>query len=412
MSTTTDRRAMARGLAVVGVATLVGNGAAFGLSMVAARVLTPAEFGGFGALLGLTLIVATLAIAMQATVARRVATAGSDRPLVEGRSMRLAVLVAAVVALGGLVVAWPLGPLLAIPVGVAAVGLLAQPFVILGFAAMGVAQGREQHSRLAGGFLSNGVLRALGGLAGVVAVGSLMGATAGILVGCAAGALGAVAITRPQPWAPSVGPGALAEFAHTAHALIVLYALTNVDVLLARIYLSPDESGEYAVGVLLAKIAFFLPNAIVIVLFPRMAAAGSTRRPLLYAAALTAAVGVVITAFSFAFGPLVVRVLGGTPYPDLGSIVWLFALEGSAFALVQVLLYARLAAQDRRAVLLVWAALVALVVIVVLWRHDSMTQIVTTVVAVSLVPTVVAIVLDRRRRNPSDDAPLPMELAE
>ncbi len=42
--------------------------------------------------------------------------------------------------------------------------------------------------------------------------------------------------------------------------------------------------------------------------------------------------------------------------------MWLFALEGSAFALVQVLLYARLAAQDRKAVIAVWIALVTLVV--------------------------------------------------
>ncbi|MFM7064337.1 MAG: polysaccharide biosynthesis protein, partial [Actinomycetes bacterium] len=88
---------------------------------------------------------------------------------------------------------------------------------------------------------------------------------------------------------------------------------------------------------------------------------------------------------------------------------WLFALEGSAFALVQVLLYARLATQDRRAVIAVWAALVALVAIITLWRHDSVTEIVTTVVAVSLVLTVVGLIMDRRQ-TPS--VPIPVESAE
>ncbi|MEC8504464.1 MAG: hypothetical protein VXY57_02955 [Actinomycetota bacterium] len=43
-----SRSALAKGLILVGVATMVGNGAAFLLSMVAARVLGPADFGALG----------------------------------------------------------------------------------------------------------------------------------------------------------------------------------------------------------------------------------------------------------------------------------------------------------------------------------------------------------------------------
>ena len=128
---------------------------------------------------------------------------------------------------------------------------------------------------------------------------------------------------------------------------MVLFTLTNVDVLLARLYLSDTGSSEYSVGVLLAKIAFFLPNAVLIVLFPKMSGQNS-RRPVLIASGLTVAVGLVITAFAFLFGPLVVRILGGVQYESMADNMWLFALEGSAFALVQVLLYSRLAAQDQQ----------------------------------------------------------------
>ncbi|MFM8350912.1 MAG: hypothetical protein ACKN9D_07555, partial [Actinomycetales bacterium] len=196
-------------------------------------------------------------------------------------------------------------------------------------------------------------------------------------------------------------------------ALIVLFTLTNVDVLLARIFLTEDQSGEYAVGVLLAKIAFFLPNAIIIVLFPKMTASDS-RRTVLIATGLTALLGSAITAVSFGLGSLVVRILGGTQYPELSGEIWLFALEGSAFALVQVLLYARLAAQDRKAVTAVWVALVVLVGTVALWRHNSVAEIVTTVVAVSLVLTVAGLFLDHRnaRRNGSPETLEPIEAAE
>ncbi len=124
---------------------------------------------------------------------------------------------------------------------------------------------------------------------------------------------------------------------------------------------------------------------------------------------LTACVGLVVTGFSFLFGSFVMRVLGGAQYSDLGSEAWLFALEGSAFALVQVLLYARLATQDKKAVLAVWVALVVLVVAVAGWRHSSVAEIVTTVVAVSLVLTAVGLFMDRRS---APNMPIPVESAE
>jgi len=198
------------------------------------------------------------------------------------------------------------------------------------------------------------------------------------------------------------------EFGHVAHALIVLFTLTNIDVLLARIFLTEDLSGEYSVGVLLAKIAFFLPNAIIIVLFPKMSAGDSTRAVYL-ATGMTAVLGLIITSVSLFAGELVIGILGGSQYEELGSEAWLFALEGSAFALVQVLLYARLAAQDRRAVLAVWGALVVLVVIVAGWRHNSVAEIVTSVLFVSLVLTVVGLFLDRRQAGKAD---MPIEAAE
>ena len=196
----------------------------------------------------------------------------------------------------------------------------------------------------------------------------------------------------------------------------MLYLLTNIDVLLARVFLTEELSGEYSVGVLLAKIAFFLPNAIILVLFPKMAA-GNARRAVFVAAGLTACVGVAITAFALAFGPFVIRVLGGPQYVgDLGDQAWLFALEGSAFALVQVLLYARLATQDRRAVAMVWIALAALVAIVVGWRHDTVAEIVTSVVLVALALTAVGLFLDWRastKEPAAGESPLPpIEAAE
>ncbi len=408
MSSSQPRAALAKGLVFVGAATMIGNGAAYLLSMVAARVLVPAEFGALGALLGLLVIISTVGIAMQAFTARRVAVATTDRSAVEGETIRLASLVAIVIIVGGLLVAWPVGMIFQIPFLAVATGIASIGFVILGSATMGIAQGREEHLRLSWAFIANGVGRATGGIVGVVLLQSVTGVGIGVMIGCALGAFLSYRLICPGAWAAAIPKGVPAEFGHVVHALAVLFTLTNVDVLLARIFLTEDQSGEYAVGVLLAKIAFFLPNAIIIVLFPKMTG-GRSNRTVYLATGLTACVGLVITGFSFLFGNLVIRILGGAQYTELGSEAWLFALEGSAFALVQVLLYARLATQDTRAVLAVWAALVVLVAVVALWRHDSVADIVTTVVVVSLALTVVGLIMDRRQ---SPSVPIPLEPAE
>ncbi len=406
------RSALAKGLVFVGIATLVGNGAAYVLSMIAARVLDPSQFGAFGALMGVLIIVSTLSIALQTVTARRVAVAGANRAQVEGQSVRLAVYIAAAIFAVGIIAAWPIGDLLSIPYVAMFLGLTSLSFVVLGTASLGIAQGREEHLRFSSGFIANGVGRAMFGIGFLVIFGSIEAAAIGILIGCALGAFISYRIICPGAWSSSISTGSLPEFGHVAHALVVLFTLTNVDVLLARVFLSEAQSGEYSVGVLLAKIAFFLPNAIIIVLFPKMTS-GDNRRAVFIATGLTAMVGAFITLFSLAFGPFVVRVLGGAQYIDLGlgANAWRFALEGSAFALVQVLLYARLAAQDRRAVLLVWAALIVLVLSVSLWFHNSVEQIVSTVVVVSLVLAAVGLLIDRRS-SPKGTTFVPIQAAE
>lgn len=406
-----ERRSLARGLVFVGVGTLIGNGAAYLLSMVAARILSIEDFGAFGALLGLLVILSTLAISTQALTARRVSVAGAEREQIEGDAIRLSVYIGVVIIMLGLIAAWPVSAIFQIPAAAVALGISSLAFVVFGSAAMGIAQGREAHGRLAAGFMANGIGRAVGGIVGVVILGSITGAAIGILIGCIFGALAAYLLICPGTWKGQLTRSGAIEFFHVLHALIVLFTLTNVDVLLARFFLPELQSGEYAVGVLLAKISFFLPNAIIIVLFPKMAA-GDSRRAVYIASGLTAVLGLAVTLFSFGFGDFVIRVLGGQEYVDLlGSRAWLFALEGSAFALVQVLLYARLAAQDKRAVLTVWVGLVILVLTVALWRNNSVEEIVTTVVFVSLGLVVVGLFMDRRNNTPSRPV-VPIEAAE
>ena len=82
---------------------------------------------------------------------------------------------------------------------------------------------------------------------------------------------------RP-PWTVS-GTTMVIAVAVTAYT-----SLTNSDVALAKHYLAPAAAGDYAVASMIARIILFLPAAVAIVLFPKVAhatAKGEDTRPLL-----------------------------------------------------------------------------------------------------------------------------------
>ena len=228
----------------------------------------------------------------------------------------------------------------------------------------------------------------------------MSGYLAGAVLAWAVGHLVVRPLMGPEPLPLA---GFRTETGHVWNALLSLFVLTNIDVLLARAYLPAFESGEYAVGVLMSKIAFFLPQVVVVVAFPQMAKARDTR-PVLIATAATAVVGIVVTGGAALLSTLVVRILGGSAYLPLAPQLWLFAAVGSVYALVQVLLFGRIAATDTRAVAAVWVAVVVLGVVVAGWRHDSVTEIVSTALAVGTALTAVGLVVTARgRRAPAPD---------
>ena len=109
-----------------------------------------------------------------------------------------------------------------------------------------------------------------------------------------------------------------------------------------------------------------------------------------------------MTLFCAAFGDFVVRVVGGPRNESLAPHVWTFGAAASLYALAQLLLYSRLAARDRRALVAVWAALAFLLTLVLGGRHGSTTEIISCVlvVATGLVATGVLVEVHEHRRRP------------
>jgi O-antigen/teichoic acid export membrane protein len=366
---------------VVAAASAGGNVAAFALTIVLGRLLAPAEFGAIGALFGLAIVGQVPGFAVQAVVARRVATRRRSAATAPRALLLAGVAVAAGVAVTAALLAVPLAGVLHLGSPAATFWLAASlgPGTVA-FAVQGVLQGAERFGPLGLLILVTAALRVTGGLAGVP------GGTAGVFAGVTAGAVGAVVfalyLLRGTLTGGPLPRGLAGEWWHAVLGLGALLALTNADVVLARHFLSPETSGLYAAGAVVEKIAFWLPQAVALVVFPRLTDPVARRPILLRACAAVAGLGAATSLGAAVLGPWVLGLVLGPAYRTLGAELGLFAAAGAAGALVQLLLYSGIAHGSRRIGALLLAALAALVAFVATVGHGSVTAVIGSVVLV------------------------------
>jgi O-antigen/teichoic acid export membrane protein len=313
-----------------------------------------------------------LSLGLQATGARRVSAAPEDLARIEREVMSTSY--ASALALGLVV-------LLAAPVvaetlnldswaAPALIALTAVPLTVMGGQA-GILQGEQRWAPLAAIYLCVGVGRLVfGGLTLV-----LDPDTVGAMLGVAAGAflpvlLGWFALRHPDRhpqgraerrradsprWAAG---GVLHEILHNSHALLAFFALSNVDVVVARSTLSEHQAGLYAGGLILTKAVLFLPQFVVVVAFPSMSRTESGRRMHLLGLALVLAIGACTVLVTALLSRLAVVFIGGGEYGALQGRLWAFAVLGTLLAMIQLLVYNVVARQHRRMVFVVWGALI------------------------------------------------------
>lgn len=100
--------------------------------------------------------------------------------------------------------------------------------------------------------------------------------------------------------------------------------------------------------------------------------------------------------------------VGGAEFGEVEDLLWVFAVLGTVLAMLQLQVYAVLARQGRRTVLLVWAALVVAVALGL--RTDSVVGLVGLVVAVDSVLLVVLTVVSLRISRTAPPPPVPSQL--
>jgi O-antigen/teichoic acid export membrane protein len=377
------------GPVLVAVALAFNNVAGYAVTVLAARMLAPGLFGGFSAVLAVLLVGVVPALGVQTAVALRVAAGEGDRRALTGLGLATAAAVVVTAALAAPV----LGALLRLD-GAMAIALALGPMTLNGLW-YGLLQGQRRFGALARLLVLESACRVGGALAGL-AIGRTPGAAVvGIAVGVAVStAAGWVLCGRPAPTRP--GGAVVREAARAARALLALVVLVNLDLVLARYALPPDAAGEYAVGAVVTKVAYWLPYAVSVVVLPRLATGG--RRTVPVALAVCAGLDAVVIAGSVLFGQWGMRVVGGSAYAESTLALWPFALVGTLLALAQVLLYSRIARAGARASLVTWLAVAVEVVLVVGWLNDTPAQVVAAAVAATGFLVVAGAVAERRAR--------------
>jgi hypothetical protein len=136
----------------------------------------------------------------------------------------------------------------------------------------------------------------------------------------------------------------------------------------------------------IAKVALWIPQGIALTVLPRLAHAHSRTAALRASVAATAALGLLGCLVMVAVGGTAMRITFGPSYASLGSVAWIFALQGTALALTQLMIVADIARARRGVLGLVLVAAVAETVAVLVIAPHSIHGLITiaTIAAVSL----------------------------
>ncbi len=372
----------------IAVAMAIMNITTYGFVMAASRLLGAEGYGAVAASLNLMLVISVGALGLQATAARRISAEPQHVGQIEDSILRVTYRAAAALGLILMILSPAIQRLLHLDhLGTAMmIAVSAVPMTLTGGLA-GILQGERRWAPLGLLYIATGIPRLIIGGAFIAwrptefwsLVGVGISFWAPVLVGMAA-------LRRDRhPSAPShshTGMALLKESISNGQALFAFFALSSVDIIVARNVLSEQQSGLYAGGLILTKAMLFLPQFVVIVAFPSMSTGGERRKALATSLTLLLALGAVGTLASWLLSSVAIIFVGGAKYAEVEPRLWLFAILGTLLAMIQLLVYSVLARQGKRSVYVVWLALVALVGLGL--TTNSVLGLVTTVVLVDL----------------------------
>ena len=396
-------------------ATSIANVLAYGYQVVMARLLRPEDYAILVALFGVLILESISSQVIQSATAKLAAQyrANADEPalhlFVRRWSARVVVAVAAI-ALAVVALAGPISSGLALPVfTVVLLGVSLFFAGVLTFA-LGLLQGLGRFGWMGSVLIAQAAVRLVLGVALVVlgagVAGAFTGATAAVGVSLLVAIVPLIALLRAARGASAaiaLGPAETRFFALAAIVLLAYAALTNVDAVLARSVLAPDEAGAYAGAVTLGKIVLFAPIAVGYLLLERTSRAHARGEPT--ERTLYLALGFVLftsgaVALAYLLAPVFfVRLVVGDQYPQTPGIAPIYGVAALANALLGLWINYFIGRGEMRVGLLLAAAVALEIALLMLVATDavSVARIVLVVALATQSAAVATFIVERAR---------------
>lgn len=404
------RRLVTTGMTLVTVGAMTANVLAYLLHLLAGRWLLPEGYGEFASLLTTQLVLAVPALALQTVIARSIARGG-----LEAEARALTYRVAAVVAVLAIVLTPVLSWIFSTALTASAAALVAAPLLVLLAGELGLLQGRERFGTLGAVLAGAGLGKVLpavaalwlgAGPAGALVAGAV--GTAVVVLGARATAARAGRVQAPRgsgtSGAGAIGSTDVSAVLRASQVQLVLIALSSIDLLMARAVLSETDAGLYAMGAVATKAAFWLPQAVGVVLYPRMSRPEQSPQAVRMTLAVLLGIGAVVVAAAVVAAPLV-PLLVGEDYRPITGLLWLFAFEGAVLAILQGALIGAIARERTALAAVAWVGL-AVEALVLAFAGSVLAMLVGAAVCVSVTTAVMAgLMLLPIGRAPDDGAP-------
>ncbi len=359
-----SKRSLLSSSALLAGAMVLAGAGNYLLNLALARMLDRGEFGDASLMVSWMLALMLVAAGFQ-LVAVRLAAASTDPTEVDWIRSQLLRRALAVGATLGLAMAAGSSTLQAwFHTG------SAMPFVVLGIGIpmylglavdRGLRQARSGFGRLAASYVVEASTRIAVGLGLVVLGWGVTGATWGLTVSFAASWL---IVWRPIRSSGSHHRRSSVPFWRLVGPVGVLLAgqviISNGDVLIAKLFYTPDDAGAYISVAIVGRASFVLSTAIVQVVFPAAARQRDDETGFLrLGIGLVGALGVTSAGILFLAGPRVAETLFGPEYVGSASLLGPYALAAALFAVANLIATVDMARQRLTSTWVVLAGAIA-----------------------------------------------------
>ena len=380
------------------IASMIANASNYLFHIYMSRTLGPADYGILASLFSLLMIISVPAGTLQTVVTKYTSNFKAHKELAKIKMLLIALLKrVSLFGLAGFVlfilarkyIASFLHISTTTPVIILGIALL---LAIISPQLLGVLQGLQKFGYLAASGVIGTLAKLSSGILLVYLGWKVNGALFGLALGSLAGILFSIIplrlVIRQHQSDCSFNLSQIhGYFFPVAAMLLCLMLLTNVDIIMVKHFLDPSQAGNYAAASIMAKIIFYLPGAIGIVMFPKTSelhALGEESMPVLKKSLLYAAILCGGTLVLYLIIPtFLVTVLFGKQYSSIIPLMGIFGAAMFFFSLANILFLYQLSIHRLR---FLWILIIGtfLEIALIVLFHTSLLQVIVILLIVGL----------------------------